>query len=141
MENFNFKFDWKQLVDPNAEGVSHTAFDERSIYRAIRKKNIDAMKINNKGYLLLIKHNPAISSRYYSEILTKFFCISEYQVTEHILRLENNGQLAWNNLSSSIAELLIIEVQKYLAEKNINLDIITKKVEENAVKKPGNDFA
>jgi hypothetical protein len=67
--------------------------------------------------------------------------VSNPYLAEHIFKLENDGHLSWSNLSSSVADLIVVEVQKYLSEKNVKANIITKKVEEDAIKKPGNDFA
>ena len=141
MNSFDSKYDWKKLANPTGEGANPNAFDERPIYRGIRKKDNEIAKKNNNGCLLTIRYDPMVNRFHYAEILSKYFCISNNQLAEHIFRLENEGALAWSNLSSSVTEIVILEVKKYLAEKNIKANIITKKVEEDAIKKPGNDFA
>jgi hypothetical protein len=141
MEKNKFNFDWKRLTDPSGDGVSVDAFDENLLYKAIKRRHAEHFKKNNKGYLLTLKYDPAVNRFYYAEILSKYFSISNTHLAEHIFKLENDGLLFWSNLSSSVADLIMIEVQKYLADKNIKAILITKKVEEDAVKKPGNDFA
>jgi hypothetical protein len=141
MENNNSNFDWKQLLNLGSNGVSPDAFDESVLYKAIRKKSAENLKKANKGYLLILKYDSNVSRFYYAEILSKYFSISNPHLAEHIFKIENDGQLSWSNLSSSVADLITFEVNKYLIDKNIKATIIIKKVEEDAVKKPGNDFA
>ncbi|MDF2965006.1 MAG: hypothetical protein K0Q51_394 [Rickettsiaceae bacterium] len=141
MEKKNSDFDWKKLLNLDGSGVSADAFDESLIYKAIKRKNSENIKRSNKVYFLSLKYDQSITRFYYAEILSKYFSISNPYLAEYIFKLETEGQLSWSNLSSSIADLIMIEVQKYLTEKNIKANIITKKVEEDVVKKPGNDFA
>ena len=135
----NTDFNWESFIfnDCNNEEF----FDERILYREIRRhKLLQKCTTLQKRFQIRIKYEATLSDSHYYMIFSKYFGVKDNELDTWITKLKRDNGIECDNLSSSVADLLLGEINHYLNENNIDFKIVTKEVSEYAVKKPGSNI-
>lgn len=133
-------FDWKKFIFEDSKD-NENMFDERILYREMkRNKLIQKCNNLNKKYLLKLKYDNSISEIHYVAIMKKYFAIKDENINNVIDSLKHKQEVILNNLSSSASDLLVYEINNYLNKNKITINLVTKEVNEDAIKKSGNNI-
>ena len=131
-------FDWEKFAFGEVD--IDNAFDERILYREMRRNKI-AQKANiSKRYRIYIKRDPHIHHDHYITIFNRYFGIEDHLIEDTMVKFLNDGGILSHPLSSSVADLLLAEVTSYLSNNGFEKETASKEVSENAIKKPRNNL-
>jgi hypothetical protein len=132
---FFMTINWTEFA-LNSPAKYEDVFDERTLYREIRRKKlVSRYKMLNKRYSLEVSYDPSVKLELYANILFKFFGVNEKKLPNYLSALQGIGKIEVGNLSTSVADLIASEISMYLSQNNINISILSKKVIDNALKK------
>lgn len=132
-------FDWEKFAFGEID--LDNAFDERILYREIRRSKLtQKSNVTTKKYRIYVRYNPSISENHYIMILNRYFSVKEEEITNSMSKLINDGGILSQNLSSSVADLLLAEIVSYLSKNGFEKEVASKEVSENAIKKPRNNL-
>ena len=133
------KFDWEEFIFRDIDLSS--AFDERVLYREIRRNKL-AQKTDTsiKQYQIYVTYDVSVNESYYITIFNRYFGVREDEISELMAKLSSSGGVLSDSLSSSVADLLISEIHNYLADNNLELNLVSKEVSNYAIKKPRNNL-
>lgn len=135
--------DWERLLKTHKLNDIEESFDETILYRQIRKEKIlQKLALASTRYTIHLVYSSLYKDEIFKQILKQYFGIRNEELEKKIYEIKKKGFLAWNNLSSSIVDILFNEITNFLAENNINVNLLLeKKVVTNVIKKPGDNSA
>jgi hypothetical protein len=132
-------FDWEKFAFGEVDVDNR--FDERVLYREIRRSKLaQRPSAATKKYQIYVRYNPSVNESYYTIVLNRYFGIKEDEISASIEKLTNDGGILSQNLSSSVADLLLAEILAFFSKNGFGKDIASKEVSENAIKKPRNNL-
>lgn len=139
MSNDKSSFDWNLIV--KGEAPVGELFDERLLYREMRREKL----LKNFGYpqqkySITLEYDDSIDEDMYRAILKRYFGIPDEKMVVCLNKLKRKLNIRWENLSGSVAELLVSEIKDFLSDNGLSSYIISKEICDHAIKKPGNNI-
>lgn len=126
------EINWQEFLSTEKVKI----YDDKPLYKNIRQRKINAKCIElSKKYSLRLEYNDIITDEYYEQILQEYFGISSTKIKAYLNKLKSTNFLEWKNLSPKISNLLMLEINKFLADNKLSSITLIKRIHDNDVKK------